>query len=261
MTQTAQDYCRQGRNEELTRAGNERAKACYQPAIELDPDYMPSYAEFSYVYVREFQNAWSEDRADSLNKALAHAEKAVALTDDPNSKWHGDFRGRWYRAIVYWNQGAFARSFEEFRMARSLIAISRRLTDEPDLDADMAEALIYGGEPELAIEIIEDAMRRKPGFPYWYWWNQGRAFYMCSQYRSAIAAIEHIADPPNDVRLITAASHAQLGNGVQAEALTAAFSAEDPDWTVAKSAAYPYERHSDREHWIDGLRKARLRES
>lgn len=260
MTQTARDFCRQGRNEELTRPGNERAKACYQAALEIEPDHLPAYAEHSYVYVREYQNGWSEDRKASLDKALSLARGAVTMAEDSSSKWHGDFRGHWYLAIVYWNLGDFPKSREEFRAARSLITLSRRLTDEPDLDADMGEALIYGGEPELAVDIIKDAMRRKPGFPYWYWWNLGRALYMCGQYRSAIDAIGEIGEPPNDVRLITAASHAQLGNLAQAKEIMAAFSAEDPDWTVEKSAAYPYQRSSDREHWIDGLRKAHLRE-
>lgn len=261
MTQTAHEYCHQGRQEELTPAGNKRAKDCYRHAIEIDPDHMPAYAELSYVYVREYQNGWGEDRQASLAEALNLAERAVRLADDVKGAWYDDFRGRWYLAIVCWNQGEFDRSFAEFRTARSLISLSRRLKDEPDLDADMAEALIYAGKPELAVEMIEDAMRRKPGFPYWFWWNLGRAFYMCGQYRAAIGAIEHIQNPPNDVRLITAASQAQLGNIGDAKAIMTAFSAEDPDWTVEKSAAYHYQRLVDREHWITGLQKAGLRES
>ena len=43
-----------------------------------------------------------------------------------------------------------------------------------------------------------------------------------------------------------------------AEAAMAEFRAYDPDWTQAKSAAYPYRNNSDRDHWLDGLGKAGL---
>jgi hypothetical protein len=40
----------------------------------------------------------------------------------------------------------------------------------------------------------------------------------------------------------------------------AEFSKVDPDWSIAKSAAYFYVKDSDRQHWLDGLRKAGLKE-
>ena len=260
MTQTAKEYCHQGRNEELTPAGNERAKEFYRRAIEADPDYMPAYAELSYVFVRDFQNAWGDkDRQASLDEALRLAQRAVDLVTN-SSAWHNDFRGWWYRAIVYWNLGDFDKSYAEFAIARSHITLLRRFIDEPDLDADMAEALVYGGEPELAVAMIEDAIRRKSGFPYWVLWNLGRAYYMCGQYRNAIATIDKIENPPNDVRLITAASHAQLADIDTAKAIMAKFSAEDRDWTIEKAMVYHYRRLSDRDLWIDGLQKAGLRD-
>ena len=42
-----------------------------------------------------------------LDEAERLADKAVALSKDVTSGWHNDFRGRWYRAMVYWNRGDF----------------------------------------------------------------------------------------------------------------------------------------------------------
>ena len=78
--------------------------------------------------------------------------------------------------------------------------------------------------------------------------------------QEAIDAIARINDPPNDVLLITAAAKAQLGDMAGARSDMAEFSKNDPDWTVAKSAAYYYRDDADRQHWVDGLRKAGLRE-
>ena len=184
----------------------------------------------------------------SLEKAEELAKKALDLSDD--------FDGHWYLAIVYWNQGEFEKSFIEYEVAR------RFNPNDPDLAADMAEALIYGGEPDKAIAQIKEAMLRNPRtIPYWYWWNLGRAYYMARHYQEAIDAIAKITDPPKDVLLITAASKAQLGDLDGAKSDMAEFSENDPEWSIAKSAEYYYRNDSDRQHWLDGLRKAGLKES
>ena len=82
---------------------------------------------------------------------------------------------------------------------------------------------------------------------------------MAKRYQEAIDAIGKITEPPNDVRLITAASEAQLGDLDTAKSDMAELE-DDPGWSIEKSAAYYYRKSSDREHWIDGLRKAGLKE-
>jgi TolB-like protein/class 3 adenylate cyclase/Tfp pilus assembly protein PilF len=247
----AYDYYLQGKKVwadpgKVTVEGNNEARRLFEKAIELDPAYSSAYAELSYVYVREYQNGWSVDGAASLQKAEEIAKRALELSDD--------FSSHWYLAIVAWNKGEFDKSFHEYETARQINP------NHPDLAADMAEALIYGGEPDRAIAQIKGAMLRNPEFPYWYWWNLGRAFYMAKRYQEAIDAIGKITDPPNDVRLITAASEAQLGNLDSARSIMAEFSKNDPNWSIEKSAAYYYRKDSDRQHWIDGLRKAGLKE-
>ena len=247
----AYDYYLRGKDvvanpDKITVEGNAEARLLFEKAIELQPKFSSAYADLSYLYVREFQNGWSEDRNGSLKKAEEIAKKALAINDD--------FDGHWSLASVYWNQGEFEKSLNEYDAARQLNS------NNPDLAADMAEALVYGGEPEKAIMQIKEAMLRNPIIPYWYWWNLGRAYYMAKRYQEAIDAIAKIADPPNDVLLITAASKAQLGNLDAAKSDMAAFSKNDPDWSIAKSAEYYYRNDSDRQHWLDGLRKAGLKE-
>jgi adenylate cyclase len=38
-----------------------------------------------------------------------------------------------------------------------------------------------------------------------------------------------------------------------------AFANYDPEWSIAKSAEYFYRKDNDRQHWLDGLRKAGLK--
>lgn len=262
MAQTAEENCRLGRRQELTPAGNENAKVYFRRAIELDPDYLPAYAELSYALVRDYQNVWNGDREASLSEAEAWAEKAAALGDNASSAWHNDFRGRWYLAIVYWNQGHFDQSFTEFDVARNMIAgpdTERAARNRADLDADMAEAFIYKGDANQAIGLIEDAMAMHPAPPPWHMWNLGRAYYMAGRYQDAIDTINRMI--PNDVRLITAASLARLGDVSAAQAVMTEFSTRDPNWSVAKSAEYRYGSDAARQHWLDGLRMAGLKEN
>jgi adenylate cyclase len=227
--------------------GNSELRQLFEKAIELDPNFSRAYAELAYSYVREYQEGWTEDPDATLKRAEELAKKALDLNDD--------FDGHWSLAIVYWNQGKFDKSFIEYETARKLNP------NNPDLAADMAEALIYAGEPDKAITQIREAMLHNPEVPYWYWWNLARAYYMAKRYEEAIDAAGKITDPPNDVLLITAASKAQLGDLDAARAEMAQFSKNDPEWSIAKAAERYFRRDSDRQHWLEGLRLAGLKET
>ncbi|QRM55498.1 tetratricopeptide repeat protein [Sinorhizobium sp. BG8] len=264
MALSAEEYYNLALQEPVTPVGNEKAKAQLLLAIKGKPDYLPAYAELSYVYVREYQNGWGKYRAASLDEARAWADKAVVLGNDPKNPYHNDFKAPWYRAIVYWNDGEFVRSFQEFEVARNLIPDADKDKNEADLDADMAEAYVYFGEPDRAVELIENAKKKNPGFAYWYLWTLGRAHYMAKRYDEAIRAIDDIykmVDPvPNDVRLIKAASQAQL-NLADAPTTMAEFSNNDTGWSITKSGEYRYNKDADRQHWLAGLRLAGLKEA
>ena len=47
----------------------------------------------------------------------------------------------------------------------------------------------------------------------------------------------------------------------EAKAIMKEFSEIEPNWTLAKSAAYEYGSATERDHWITGLDKAGLKHS
>ena len=83
---------------------------------------------------------------------------------------------------------------------------------------------------------------------------------MSKRYQEAIDTIAKINDPPNDVRVIPAASKVQLGIA-DAESEMAEFSKNDPEWSIEKADDRNFEVPGDRDHWIEGLRKAKLKEN
>ncbi|WP_027232638.1 tetratricopeptide repeat protein [Phyllobacterium sp. UNC302MFCol5.2] len=262
---TAKQYCHDARQQELTPAGNIEAARLYGLAIKADDGYLPAYAECSYVHLRAYQNNWPPQLRsnDSITEAARLADKAVALSNDPDSDWHFDFRGLWYRAMVSWNAGDFKRSFDEYDAARSRITDPVwKIKNTAELDADKAEALIYYGNPGAALDLILGAEASYPEFPWWLKWLAARAHYQLGNYTEAINEINSIdpAKKPNDVLLILAASEARRGNIDDAKTIMAEFSKNDPDWTVKLSESYIYGDPDQKTHWIEGLRMAELRE-
>lgn len=70
---SAYDYYLKGKaiwadSSKVTPEGNAEARQLFEKAIELDPSYSSAYAELSYVYVRAYQNGWSDDGAASLQR-------------------------------------------------------------------------------------------------------------------------------------------------------------------------------------------------
>ena len=59
----------------------QEARALYEQAVALDPNYAEAHAELARVCVQARNHGWSDSLERSLAEALAHAEKAVALDD------------------------------------------------------------------------------------------------------------------------------------------------------------------------------------
>ncbi|RCW77715.1 hypothetical protein [Phyllobacterium bourgognense] len=278
-TAQAKVLTRQARNKPLTPEGNEEAKELYRKAIdEEDINYLPAYAELSYAWCRDLENDWGP-RQTALEQAERRALEAVELSKDENKGWHKFFMGHWYLGIFRWHQGKFTESFQEYATARELVESKPDsewyVKNLADLDADMAEALIYHGDPKRAVQLVLDAMDRNKDHAYWYHWIKARGDYHLGRYQDAIDEIGKIVPQekqPNDVRLILAASKAQLATTEadvgkaekmlsEAKAIMEEFSKIEPNWTLAKSAAYEYGSATERDHWITGLDKAGLKHS
>jgi adenylate cyclase len=255
MPETAQEYYEEAvriRQDptKFNAAGTVELRQLLEKAIELDENFSLAYAELAYTYVRFYQQGWTTNPGAILKRAEELAKKALDLSDDSESRWD--------LAIVYWNQGKFDESFAEYELARGH---DPGASDLADLDADEAEARIYGGDLPTARSKIEAAKANNPNehYPYWYDWNYARLCYMEGRYQDAINAIGQMTQPI-DVLLITAASKAQLGEVAAAMTYMAQFSQNVPEWSIAKAAERYFRYDSDRQHWLDGLRKAGLKE-
>ena len=208
----------------VTKEGNAEVRAHLEKANSLDPNFSMPFGLLSYTYVREFQNAWSEDRDNCAQKGRGVCQEGtrrlpMTLTGI----------GRWRPSTGI--RGSSTKVSASTKRQPSSIQMIRTWLPK------WARRWSMAGEPVQAIDKIKGAISRNPETPYWYWWNLGRAYYMAKQYKNAVDAIAKISDPPLDVLLITAASKAQLGNLEAAKSDMAGKSAKyDPEWSIAKSA-------------------------
>ncbi len=218
----------------------------FQKAIELDPSYARAWGWLAYNHVASWTEGWASP--ETLDFAKDCAEKAVALEPE-------DYDTHWALASVYQARGNL-----DLALGAYVTALELNRND-PDMLVEMAETLCCLGRHEDAVTQIERAMIINPRFPEWYRWTLGWCLYHLREYRRANEQLEKIIRPNNEVRLIMAANHAQLGDNERAAAALSRFLQKRPDWTLEKERqTLTYRDPEDKEHWLDGVRSAGLPE-
>jgi adenylate cyclase len=104
-------------------------------------------------------------------------------------------------------------------------------------------------------------MRPNQFHPERFWSHLGRALYLARRYEDAAAAFKKITAPDHGHHAIMAASLAQMDDATAAGAAADKALAAMPGLTaVGLTGDLPFEHAADREHLIEGLRKAGLPE-
>jgi TolB-like protein/DNA-binding winged helix-turn-helix (wHTH) protein/tetratricopeptide (TPR) repeat protein len=216
------------------------AQRLFEQALSLDPYYPRAHAGLAIVLLRH----WFRGREDAaIERALRHAERAVAIDSDDNECQET-------LAWVLLHRRAFDLSERHYRRAVELNPNS------PDELAAMGSACSYFGRPEEGIGWFELTKKVDPFFdPSWYWNLLGVTYFNARRYEDALTAIAHNPSPPAWVQAYAAAAQALAGRIEAAHAIAgrlAGFSAAD---LLRKE---PYKLAADLEHLAVGLRLAGL---
>jgi TolB-like protein/Tfp pilus assembly protein PilF len=242
----AYDYVLRGMKETQTNTmeGSARARYCFESALELDPDYAAAYARLALNYIFRWIQDWSKSKEDSLDKGLEFALKAVAI-DGQLAMAHAAL------CWAYLWQGEHDKAIAEGRLAIDL--------DPDDVLAleRLAMSMIFSGDPELSLPLIEKARRLNPNFTYDF--VHGVAMFMMSNYGEAIEDTQSSFDlSPNFVPagLYLAASHALTGNQREAEATVAKIRQFNPSYQLRDGFLTQFKNPEDRERFIGALQQA-----
>jgi TolB-like protein/DNA-binding winged helix-turn-helix (wHTH) protein len=248
----AYDAFLHGRNRFLlyaSRSENTKARELYGKALELDPEFALAHAMLAWTYAFEAMNGWSEDRDESLNRAMERAARATAL-DDALPVAH------FVTGLVHRERGAFR---EALREAEKAIELDPSYANAHVL---LATLRYYSGRPEEGLELVRKAMRLNPHHPYNYPFHLGQACYILGRYDEAIEAFEQgLRSNPSSERLHVwlAAAYAQSGRTDDANWEAEQVLVLNPDFSPDRiREAFPFNEPRDLAHFMDGLKKAGL---
>ena len=229
------------------------AQRLLRKAIELDPMSSEAFCLLAFTHLMQVQFGWSESTVKSIKEAEKAGQNAVAIDD----------RDAWAHTALGLVD-LISKRYDDavFRLEKAI-----------DLNPNLANAygalgqtLALAGEYEAAVTHINKALRLSPHDPFVVYWfgHLGVAAFADERYEDACywgrKTIQQNPNFPGGHRLV-AASCGQLGRTQEAAhelkellLLMPGMAADD----VRKQV--PFKRPIDMERYIDGLRKAGLKE-
>jgi adenylate cyclase len=229
-----------------TRDDNAEAQHLLDRALALDPDYAHAHAWKACVLGQTWVYNWCADRDTTFQQVARELEITLALDDND-----GDV----HRILAALNLNRDDHDKAAYHQERALAL-------NPNYDlvvVQQGELLTWLGQPDEGIDWIKKAMRLNPYHPERFWGHLGRACYCAEKYAEAAEAFSRITRPDHTHHAFLAATFAQMGNAVAAEAHAAEVLKREPTFSVADYlATQHYKREADRLRHETGLLKAGL---
>lgn len=241
---------------QLTVRSMDEARGYFRKAVALDPAYARAHANIAWTVVCA---AFLESpAAPPLDDGRREIEIALDLDE-----------------IDAWSHGVFAQLlFLQNRDQAAETHFKRALALNPN-DADVAAAfaniLVYWGQWQDALAWIKSAKRLNPFPPNIYHWYHALALYSARDYEQAINVLKEARSSDRWSHALLAACYAQTDRLTEASFEAHAFirerclelseNGEAPPLNsldLARMRANRYRNPVDRDHFLDGLRKAGL---
>jgi len=232
---------------------NATARSFFEQAIELDPSNVEAWVGLAGTHYLDVLFQWTASPAKSLEELERAARACMSL--DSQYWWCSLQLSRVYHL----------RAQPKEQMA----ALERAVSLNPSSDTAhgfLGHALSVGGRPDEAIAHLEKALRLDPTSPSKWLWFDGMswAHFHAGRYQAAIDWAERSLQINLEDELAyrtLAASYAQLGRLDEAQAALEEELRLEPDLSLEKVRGQLRTSDPDfLERWLDGLRKAGLKE-
>jgi TolB-like protein len=244
---------------QLTVRSMDEAEGYFRKAAGLDPAYARARANIAWTVVCA---AFLESPAAAPLED-GRREIEIALDLDENDAWsHGVF------AQLLFLQNRDHEAETHFKRALALNP------NDADVAAAFANILVYWGRWRDALAWIKSAKRLNPFPPNIYHWYHALALYSAREYEQAIHVLREARSSDRWSHALLAACYAQTDRLTEANFEARAFIRErclelsengeaPPRNTLdlARTRANRYRDPVDRDHFLDGLRKAGLEDN
>ena len=161
----------------FNKEGNSRCRQICDQVLAAEPQWPTPYGLLGFTHLIAVWCGWSEDTAQSLQKAFECANQCVSL-DEPNPVGHG------LLTFLYLIMRQYDQALAEGNQAINITPSSA------DAHAWYATALAYAGEPGKAINMMNQAIRLNPISPAWYLGFMGVAYNVQGEHEQALASYE-----------------------------------------------------------------------
>lgn len=238
-------------NSSFSKADLHGMRRFLEKAVASDPGYARAHAALSMTYVSSWVHRWDDDCpwSDALDRAYQCATKSVLLGANVPE---GHLGLGWTLLWMRQHDAAIA----EFERASAL---------NPNFtNWRYPLSLVYAGEPERAIEMLDAHMRLDPFYEPYAPSTLGLAYYLLKRYAEALphlrACVSRAPNMPAGRKGLTA-TYAQLGQLDDARAQAAEVLRVEPFFTIRGAPpVMAFKRPEDAEHVSIGLQKAGLPE-
>jgi adenylate cyclase len=233
----------------LNKSENAKARALFERAIKYDSHFAMARAMLAWTYAFDATNGWTNDRKASLQHAEDEANRAIAEAPEI--------------PLSYFITGLVFRERKEY--IKALVEAEKATALDPsyaNAHVLIATLLYYAGRPAESIERLKKAISINPHHPYNYHFHLGQAYFMLHRYDNAIQSLRAgLASNPAAERLHVwlAASYAQAGMTEDARWEAEEVLSLNSEFSLSAIAgAFPFKNPKDRDHLVEGLRKAGL---
>jgi TolB-like protein/class 3 adenylate cyclase/Tfp pilus assembly protein PilF len=256
---TAYDYLMRGWYEwhKFTPESNAAARDLFEQAKKADPDYARAYVGLCWAYANDFDYEWTSDYAETLKLTLDMATAAVRLDPD-------DYQAHWALGWAYLYHRQFDKALAEYARARQLNP------NDAELIAEMANFLIFMGEPKQAIVQAKEGIRLNPFHENWYIEYLGWAYAEAGMPKEAIEVFQKAInlDNPTDDQLwyypTIAAAFASpaVGRMDDARKIVRTLLSRKPNYSISDSVSrsLPYKTKALTDRYVNAARSVGLPE-
>ena len=254
---TSYSYVMKGWEEwrKFTKEGNAAARQLFQIASSIDPNYARAYAGLAWTYANDYDYEWTDDFDTAIKRATEMAHKAVSL--DPS-----DYQAHWVLGWAYLYNWEHEKAMASYSRARELNP------NDAELLAEMANLLIYTGQPKQAIRQVKEAIRLNPFHEKWYDEYLGWAYEEAGMPQEAVEVLEQVIGKDPDPEAIwilptLAAAYANpaIARMNDAREVVKTILTLKPEFSSAEVASRnPYKTQKLIDRYVNALRRAGLPE-
>jgi adenylate cyclase len=162
-------------SEKYTQENAARARELFQQALDLDPKFAVALVKLGWVYCNEGDAGWNRDPKESYVKAVELGRKAIAI--DPSL-------GQAY-ALIANSLSSLEKHAEALDAAEKAVALS---PNEADVLVLAGWVFALNGRAQVAVSLVERAIRLNPVTPYWYFGALGDSLLFANRVDEALPA-------------------------------------------------------------------------